>query len=76
MDHLYENPDQDLLCTIIKRNEPVTLTRTMSAPTPESSEAYEFNDSNPFHIAIQSGSFDILREIFWIYLSDSELQSP
>lgn len=74
---VYECPDQGLLCTIIKRNDMAALNLyNECAHTRVFWKAYEFNDSNPFHIAIQSGSFDVLRELFRIYRSDSELTEP
>ncbi|KAJ5718923.1 uncharacterized protein N7483_010005 [Penicillium malachiteum] len=71
---IYEYSDQGLLCTIIRRNELTALNSyNECAHTRVFCKAYEFDDSNPFHIAIQSDSFDVLRELFRIYLSDSEL---
>ncbi|KAJ5663806.1 hypothetical protein N7507_004537 [Penicillium longicatenatum] len=37
---------------------------------------YEFDESNPFHIAIHSDNFDILRELVRIYSSNTSLTEP
>ncbi|KUM55742.1 hypothetical protein ACN42_g11496 [Penicillium freii] len=39
-------------------------------------KTYEFDDSNPFHVAIHSDNFDILREFVRIYSSDTSLTEP
>ncbi|EAU37750.1 predicted protein [Aspergillus terreus NIH2624] len=74
---VYEHPNQGLLCSIIRQNDMAAL-NSYNACTHTSVfwKAYEFNDSCPFHIAIQNDSFDVLRELCRIYLSDAALTEP
>jgi ankyrin repeat protein len=74
---VYEHPNQGLLCSIIQQNDMAAL-NSYNACTHTSVfwKAYEFDDSCPFHIAIQNDSFDVLRELCRIYLSDAALTEP
>ena len=74
---VYEYYDQGLLCAIILRNDVVALNLYNDCPhTRVLWKAYEFDSSNPFHIAVRGDSFDVVRELIRIYLSDESLTEP
>ncbi|OQD60589.1 hypothetical protein PENPOL_c022G03881 [Penicillium polonicum] len=74
---VYELPQQGLLSQIISGNDLVALKSYNDCPNTDVFwKTYEFDDSNPFHIAIHSDNFDILCELVRIYFSDTSLTEP
>ncbi|KAK4870498.1 hypothetical protein LT330_004846 [Penicillium expansum] len=74
---VYESPYQGLLSQIISRNDLAALKSYNDCPyTYVFWKNYEFDESNPFHIAIYNDNFDILRELVRIYSSDTSLTEP
>lgn len=74
---VYECPHQGLLCRIISRNDVPALNLYNECPhTHVFWKTYEFDDSNPFHIAIRNDNFDILRELVRIYSLNTSLTEP
>ena len=74
---VYESPQQGLLSQIISGNDLVALKSYNDCPNTDVFwKTYEFDDSNPFHIAIHSDNFDILCELVRIYFSDTSLTEP
>ena len=64
---VYESPHQGLLSQIISRNDLAALKSYNDCPhTYVFWKNYEFDESNPLHIAIYNDNFDILRELVQI----------
>lgn len=74
---VYEAPYQALLGHIVGRNDVTALRLYQNSPhTNVFWEAYELPSWHPFFVAARNNSFDALRELLEIYLTDPVYTEP
>lgn len=74
---VYEAPYQALLAHIVGRNDLAALRLYQHSPhTKVFWEAYELRSWHPFFVAARNNSFDALRELLEIYLTDPVYTEP